>query len=257
MTPTDGGQPGPIDLFDANALLGPVALDHGADDVPALLAQLDRLRIGSALVTHSHAWRHHPARGNHLVTEETRHQPRLRSCWVILPDTCGEVAPADDFLTTAADADVAAFRACPVDHGYDLLGADLAKLLAGLAEKARPLFVDLDQVSWQAVDALAGRHPTLPVVVTRTGYRTVRQLAGVLDRRTNVYVDLSYLGTHQVLEWLVGRFGVRRVLFGTGFPHRDPADAVTRLLWSDLDDAAVAAVGGETLRALVNGVMLP
>ncbi|HZC27187.1 MAG TPA: amidohydrolase family protein [Actinopolymorphaceae bacterium] len=243
-----------IDLFDANVLLGPVATDQGADDAPALLAQLDRLRIGSALVTHSHAWRHHPARGNDLVIAETTHQPRLRPCWVILPDTCSEVAPPGDFLRAAAGAYVAAFRACPADHGYDLLGPDMDKLLAGLEGTARrPLLVDLDQVSWSAIDALAGRHPTLPVVVTQTGYRTVRPMAGVLDRRPHVYVDLAYLGTHQVLEWLVARFGERRVLFGTGFPHRDPADAVTRLLWSDLDEQAVAAVGGGTLRALIDG----
>jgi Amidohydrolase len=242
-----------IELDDANALLGPVATERGAGDAVAMLAMMDRLRITSALVTHSHAWRHDVSPGNQMVLAAIAGQPRLRPCWMVLPDTCGEVPAPTDFLANAAASGVAAFRASPGDHGYDLLGPDLAKLLTGLEEYARPLFVDLDQVTWAQVDALAERHTGLPVVVTRTGYREVRPMAGVLDRRPNVHVDLSYLGTHQVLEWLVARFGPTRVLFGTGFPLRDPADAVTRLLWSDLDDEAAAAVGAGTLRGLLSG----
>jgi hypothetical protein len=238
-------------------MAGRIATGPCAEDAAALVRELDRLGIASALVTHTHAWRHDVARGNELVLAETRTQPRLRPCWMVLPDTCGEVPAATDYLAGAAAAGVRAFRACPADHGYDLLGPDLAKLLAGLEERACLLFLDLAQASWTTVDALAERHPGLSVVVTGTGYRVARPMVGVLDRRPNVHVDLSYLGTHQLLEWLVARLGPTRVLFGTGFPLRDPADAVTRLLWSDLDDEAVAAVGGGTLRRLLEGVELP
>lgn len=252
-----GGPPPAVWLFDANAMTGRIATGPCAEDAGALLTHLDRFGIASALVTHTHAWRHQVARGNELVLTETAATARLQPCWMVLPDTCGEVPPAIEYLAGAAAAGVRAFRACPADHGYDLLGPDLAKLLTGLEERASLLFLDLDQAPWAAVDALAERHPGLTVVVTGTGYRVARPMVGVLDRRPNVHVDLSYLGTHQLLEWLVARFGPTRVLFGTGFPLRDPADAVTRLLWSDLDDEAVAAVGGGTLRQLLEGVVSP
>ncbi len=262
--PTPSGRGGPADelrLFDANAMVGRIATGPYAGDAAAVLTQLDRFGIASALLTHTHAWRHHVAQGNDLLLAETAATTtgagRLQPCWMVLPDTCGEVPPPNDYLSAAAGAGVRAFRACPADHGYDLLGPDLAKLLAGLEERASPLFLDLDQAPWTAVDALAERHPGLPVVVTGTGYRVARPMVGVLDRRPNVHVDLSYLGTHQLLEWLVARFGPTRVLFGTGFPLRDPANAVTRLLWSSLDDGAVAAVGGGTLRRLLEGVVSP
>jgi predicted TIM-barrel fold metal-dependent hydrolase len=68
-----------------------------------------------------------------------------------------------------------------------------------------------------------------------------------------VHLDLSYLGSHLGLEWLVDRFGAGRLLFGTGAPVRDPADAVTRLLWSELPDADVAAIGAGNLSRLIGG----
>jgi predicted TIM-barrel fold metal-dependent hydrolase len=76
----------------------------------------------------------------------------------------------------------------------------------------------------------------------------------VLERRPNVYLDLSDLSTHEGLEWLCARFGPDRLVFGTGAPRRDAAEAVTRLLWSDLDDAAVARIGHQNLDALLAGI---
>ncbi|HEY6740247.1 MAG TPA: amidohydrolase family protein [Actinopolymorphaceae bacterium] len=243
-----------VDLFDVDAMVGPVATTADvAEDVSALLTRMDRLRIAETIVVHTHAWRHDVAAGNRLAVEQVDGHERLHPGWVVLPDTCGEVPPPAEFVGAAVRHGVAAFRACPVDHGYDLLGPDMAGALTELEAYGRPLLLDSDQVPWPQVDVLAGRHPRLAVVVTHTGYRTVRPMAGVLARHDNVYVDLSYLGTHQVLEWLVERFGPGRVLFGTGQPHRDPADAVARLLWSDLDDDAVAAIGAGNLRRLVTG----
>jgi predicted TIM-barrel fold metal-dependent hydrolase len=53
------------------------------------------------------------------------------------------------------------------------------------------------------------------------------------------------------MEWLCDRFGPQRLVFGTGAPRRDPAEAVTRLFWSDVDDAAVARIGHQNLDALL------
>jgi predicted TIM-barrel fold metal-dependent hydrolase len=40
-------------------------------------------------------------------------------------------------------------------------------------------------------------------------------------------------------------------LFGTAYPDHDPAEAVTRLLWSELDDDAVTAIGSENAEKLL------
>jgi hypothetical protein len=77
----------------------------------------------------------------------------------------------------------------------------------------------------------------------------------VLDRHANVHVDLSDLSSHEGLEWLCERFGPRRLIFGTGAPLRDAGEAVTRLLWSELDTDAVRQVAADTLDRLVPAVV--
>lgn len=240
-----------IELLDANALLGRVPTGPGFADVPGLLVEMDRLHIGTALVTHTYAWRHDVATGNDLLLKQLAGQDRLHACWVLLPHATGEVANPEDLLAAAGRAGVAAFRAYPADHGYDLLDDRVSDVLSGLERRRAPLFLGRDQAGWGTVDALARRHPGLPVIITTTGYRDLRSMTGTLDRRPNVRVDLSYLSASDELEWLVERYGPDRVVFGTGLPLRDPADAVTRLLWSGLGDDDAAVVGGRAMKGLL------
>ena len=242
----------PPELFDANCRIGRVPWGEvSAADVPGLLHRMDLLGIGRAVVSHTMSWRHDPATGNRMVLREVADESRLLPCWVALPDTCGEVPPSKQFATEAIDAGVVAVRIYPHEHGFEMQGADFDGYLGAFAQAGLPLLVDLAQTSWAALDTVAQAHPDLALVVCAIGYRSLRQAAGVLDRRSNVHLDLSDLSTHEGLEWLCETFGPRRLVFGTGSPLRDAGEAVTRLLWSDLDGAAVRWIGAATLRGLL------
>lgn len=249
MTNHPGSSPAEsvYDLIDCHAFVGRLPdADVGSGDVASLVARMDQLGIRSAVVAHTMAWLHEPVAGNTTLLEQIADEPRLRPAWVGLPDSCGEVPPPGEFVAEARRHHVVAVRLYPSDHGYALTSPDSLELLDALAAARLPLLVDAEQTSYAEIEAVASARPELPVVVGRTGYRMLRTLAGVLARTSNVHVDLSYLGSHLGLEWLVERYGMSRVLFGTGMPVRDGADAVTRLLWSELSDEAVAAVGGRT-----------
>jgi predicted TIM-barrel fold metal-dependent hydrolase len=248
---TDGTPAAPHHLVDVNAMLGryPRA-DVGTGTVEALLARMDHVGIAAAIVGHTMSWLHDPATGNRRVVELVRDQPRLAPCWVILPHACGEVAPPAQFIAQAREHGVQAVRGYPADHRYNLAGADIAPMLEAITAAGLPLLVDIRQTDWSTVETVAGRYPDLPVIVCEIGYRDIRRVTGVLERTANVYLDLADLSSHCGLELLVDRFGAGRILFGTGAPVRDQAEAVTRLLWSELDDAAVAAIGAANLRGL-------
>lgn len=244
----------PLDLYDANCRIGQLPWGQpSAYDVPALLHRMDLLGIQRAVVSHTVAWRHDPATGNDLVLRTVAGQARLLPCWVAVPDSCGEVPAPGRFAADAVRAGVAAVRVYPDEHGFDLDGADFAGFVNAFAAACLPLIVDAAQSSWGAIDAVAAGHPGATIIVCETGYRSLRRAAGVLHRRPNVYLDLSDLSSHEGLEWLCERFGPGRLVFGTGAPLRDGAEAVTRLLWSELDDAAVRLIGSATLRALLPG----
>jgi predicted TIM-barrel fold metal-dependent hydrolase len=241
-------------LFDANCQLGSLAWGEiQARSAADLLNLMDTTGISRALVSHTMSWRHDPQAGNQQILREVAGHDRLRPCWVALPDTCGELAPPREFARDALARGVAAIRVYPRDHGFDLDCADFAGCAAACAEAGLPILVDLRETSWPALESLAAAHPRLAVIVCEVGYRVLRRAAGVLARTANVYLDLSDLSTHEGLEWLAARFGPGRLIFGTGTPLRDPGEAITRLLWSDLDAGSVTAIAHETLDRLLPG----
>jgi predicted TIM-barrel fold metal-dependent hydrolase len=239
-------------LVDLNAMLGRYPrMDVGPGTVEAMLARMDEVGIAEAVVGHTMSWLHDPATGNREVVRLIKEEPRLSSCWVILPHACGEIAPPREFVDEARAAGVVAVRAYPGDHRYELDGADIAPMVTAVSEAGLPLLVDLRQTSWPTLEALASTRPELTLVVCEIGYREMRRITGVLERTENVLLDLADLSSHCGLEQLVARFGAHRVLFGTGAPVRDQAEAVTRLLLSELDDASVEAIGSQNLHGLL------
>lgn len=214
---------------------------------------MDRVGIAAAIVGHTASWLHDPATGNELVLELVADEPRLSPAWVMLPPHSGETGAPEKFVAAALECGVAAVRLYPADHGYDLAGRDSVPMLEALAEAGLPVLLNAEQASWATVESVATAYAGLSIVVGQVGYRALRPMAGVLSRTDNVFVGLANLASHCGLEWLVEQFGALRFVFGTGAIERDPAEAVTRLLWSELDDAAVAAIGSGNLRTLTAG----
>ncbi|HEY2793266.1 MAG TPA: amidohydrolase family protein [Micromonosporaceae bacterium] len=243
-----------FDLYDVNCRIGRFPWGEvGDESADPLLRRMDRFGIARALVSHTASWRHDPATGNDLIVRVVADHPRLRPCWVAVPGTCAELAAPEQFVRDALRCDVGAIRVYPDEHGFDLDSAEFGGYLGAFEQAGLPVIVDLAATSWAAIDAVAAAHPDLALIVCEIGYRVLRRAAAVLERHANVFLDLSDLSSHEGLEWLCQRFGPGRLIFGTGAPLRDPGEAVTRLLWSDLDAGAVSRIASSTLCELVPG----
>ena len=107
-------------LFDANCFLGRRSV-HTALGQPVtaeeLLAEMDRLGVAEALVTHAMAVDGHPRDGNERLLREIAPFPRLHPCWVLLPSS-GEMPPPAELVARMRDAGVRAARLCPARHRY-------------------------------------------------------------------------------------------------------------------------------------------
>lgn len=244
------------ELWDVNCMIGRWPTEELLfHDVAGLVRRMDELGIARAVVAHSYGLHYDPIEGNRALGEaiaafDPTTRARLLPCWTLVPPVTGELG-ADDPLALLESHGVRAARLYPREHNYSLGGPDAAALLAAL-ERGRILtLIDAEQTNWEELDRVAAAFPQLPIVVCQVGYRGLRRLTGVLERRPNCRIELSFFSSHQGLEWLVARLGPGRVLFGTGAPVSDGGGAVTRLLTAELGPAERAAIGGENLAALL------
>ncbi len=154
-----------------------------------------------------------------------------------------------------------AARLCPVAHRLSLESFEIAPLLEALAGARVPLLLDCDNVHWSEARPwgflawAASAYPDLPLVLLREPQANLRTLFPLLERCPNVVVETSYFQAHDGIALLAERFGPHRLVFGTGLPLWDPALPVTGLTYAGLSPAALAAVAGGTLSALLAGCL--
>jgi hypothetical protein len=232
-----------IPMIDVNATVGVLPDDPRDVSAAAYVAQMRRLGGGTAIVAHTAGRWNTPDAANRDARESAL-IPELTLCWSL---SFAEHPAADAHAALAAGA--VAARAYPAAHGYRLAGAQSRQALRVFADAGVPLLVDYEEVDQGDLATVLAAIPGLVVVLTQTGYRSFRTIVDLMLDHPGIVVDTSSLSTHEGLEVLQERGFIDRVVFGTGFPFRDPADAVARLLWSGLSDADAALVGsGNALR---------
>jgi hypothetical protein len=235
------GQASPRHVIDINRILGPMP----TEDVPSrnaagLVAELDRIGIDAALVVHSYALYYDPATGN----EELPVTARLYPVPVLVPGPLGTTIDLDG---------IRAVRLCPAEHGFALTGPHGLGLARELAERHVTVLLSWESSSFAEVSKLATDVPDLDVVLINTGYRALHKLADLLDAHPRLRVDTATLNGHMAVEWLAGRFGAHRVLFGTGAPVTDDAGPRYQLDLLDLPETDIALIAGGNAREVLGG----
>lgn len=243
--------------FDVNCVLG--KWPEGGptlDTADQMLAAMDRLGIGKALVRHSVGRQHDVTCSNTLLMEQIQGYERLLPCWAALPPITGEMGPMRDWLDALASGQVRAVCLYPATHGYPLVDWQCDDLLEPLAERRMVLLLEMAETTWDQLRWLCGRYAGLRVVLLNTGYRVLRPLYALLDAHLNLHLGVSTMSNFSGIEALSARFGANRLLFGTGQPANEGAGIVNALNYAALDQAQIRAMAAGNLERLLGEVQL-
>lgn len=208
-------------VFDANRLLGAVPRVCAVGTESEILDDLDRLRIDGAAVTPS--WMVYGDPRAAAEFERASHigpsSPRLVRIPVVIPGVAGSGTPH----TPEDLGDVAAVRACPVRHRFELFGATARVWWRSLAEQGIPLVLDADEVGLAAIAELAKAMPDLRVLAIHPGYRELVRIAEFMQEHPLLTVETGTIVSAGAIEWLARTLGAHRLIFGTGAPLMDDA----------------------------------
>jgi len=244
-------------LFDANCAVGAWPTDRLVyETVDGLLAEMDRLGIKQALVSHTLAQHFDPPEGNRILVEELAGHERLLPCWTLLPPSCGEMGTVQELVQDLARSSVRAVRLYPRIHSYSLDTWQCGDLLTALSERRYVLLIDMEQTDWSEVARLCEAYLDLSVVITALGYRHLRFLFGLWAHYSNLYCDLSNFSTYLGVEETLQRFNSERLLFGTGLPTLDGGGPIARLFYTRAPESDLEAIAHGNLERLLARVQL-
>ena len=252
-------------LFDSSVYLGPwPSSAETIPDVTSLVDNLKLLNIHSALVNHTLAWQHNPHFGNNVLMDEIRNHPLLEACWGLTPGPALEPYGGLTGLEKALiDNNIRSVRLFPKDHVVSLdnwMTGDFFDLLNRLN---LVVFLDADQVFVQVgrydydatrfsvINDICQSFTDISLVINRTGYRPYQSLIQLMQQCDNLFLDLSYLATHQGVEDIVQRFGPGRLVFGTSMPLAEAGGAIARLTYAGIPEKAKQEIASLNLEMLL------
>ena len=248
-----------ISYFDAYCALGPLTAPTFGQEFTTtdeLLAAMEHAGIAEALVYSPAAYEYDPVAGNAALMKAVAGHDNLHPCWVLLPPATREMLPPDRLLAEMQTQGVHAARLCPgpLRNNFSLDEWCSGALLALLAAASVPLFLDLDEVTWEDIASLLARHSHLPIVLTGVTYRIDRLLYPLWEQYENLYVELSGYQGYLAIEAMVKRFGPQRLLFGSHMPRFASGASIAAAAYADISDDAKALIAGDNLRRLLGGV---
>ena len=244
-----------LDLFDANCMLGRIFAPKPGFPltVEELLTVMDDFQIPEALVYHALSKEHHPAVGNRLLMEQIASCNRLHAIWVVMPSHTGEFPDEEQLVEQMAAQRVRAVRVFPHPdrHNFPLTRWGAGRLLESLQRGRVPLFIDQEEIDFDALHQLCRGYPNLPLVLSNVGYRCDRFLYPLCEEFSNLYIELATYCTHGGIETLTERFGAERLLFGTRLPYFTPGSAIGMLSYANISPADRQLIAGGNLRNLL------
>jgi len=203
--------------FDVNGSVGCPATARPEFRTPAhLLARMDRLGIGRAIVFHRAACDYNPSFGNQrLLDELAAASDRLIPSFVIGPSLLYERGAMEQIKKAFASRRVRAIRLCPATLRHPL--AQVGPILTELAEHKPVVLVDRSELGApEDLAQLAGRFPGLSFIYTQMMWGQFATALDLMARRDNILVDTSWLHMRGAVELIIERFGARRLVFGAG-----------------------------------------
>jgi len=220
--------------------------------VAEVLAEMDRLGIQRALVAHTSGWESVPWLGNRRVEEEAAGHARLTRAWTALPDTAGDVPPAQEWLTDMLGAGARAAWLFPKRMNWSMEEWCAGSLLRALEDRRVPAFILLEETELDQLHRVLERHSRLPLVLSCVSYRLNRMIYPLLERHANLHLDLApRYDVHEGIEDITARVGAKRLLFGTNFPICDAGSAIAYLAYARISEEERALVGAGNLERLL------
>lgn len=177
-------------------------------------------------------------------------------------------ADLDDRLASLTSLKLSGAVIAPADQNFHPMHTRAVALYEKLAELDMPLIVHTPDLPTRdsamsfgqpvLLDDVARQFPTLRILVTRCGHPFADQTLALIGKHPNVYTEISGVSARpwQLFNMLLtaNEMGVtEKLLFGSGYPHHDPAAMVERLYSINrfATGSDLPTVPRERLRAIV------
>ena len=247
-----------LGFLDSNLWIGRPRLPEFATgfDLPALRQRLGRYGIRGGVVSHFAARDCDPCWGNAQILEALA-ETGLWAGVVLLPES---LEAGQGYLQEVVSRGARLARLFPAAHNYSLRSWCSGKLLQALSDFCLPLVLWHTEASWEEVRSLCESYPELPILIEGTPRKILyhnRLFYPLLERYSNLYLELHNLVSFLGIEDIVARFGAGHLIYGSYMPVYDPNATMMQVTHARIAEEDKVRIARENLANLIAGVRTP
>lgn len=245
-------------IVDSLTFLGESLFGHRAS-AGELLARMDELGIGKAVVCPLRPRGYHLGPANEAVADAVRAHPSRLVGFARVDPHLGDDA-AGELESCVAELGLCGLFLHPWEETFRV-SAPLVDPVLEAARRLRLPVIVAAGYPWLSeglqVGELAGRFPEVTFVATNGAQINISGLGQTdaelaVEANPNLHLQTAGVYREDFLEGVAARFGAGRLLFASAFPLLEPRLEVLRVRWApNLDEEARAAIlGGNAVRLL-------
>lgn len=222
-------------------------LDH-------LRSDLDFYGIAGALVRHEQAYYYDAMQANRrMMRQIAGDRDRLFPCWTVLPHQAGDFPEPRELARMLEGEDVRAVCLRPARNAYPIHRDILGPLAEVLNPRRMPILTTIADLkeSYDAAVTFCELFEDCPVIIGESNWGQWRLMLAILDRYPNARIECHLFQANRAVEFLAARYGIGRVLFGSGLLVHSAGAARGFVDWSLMDDGAVDRSAGRNLADLL------
>lgn len=246
-----------LSFFDCNTFAGPVRVNRPGSDssFEALAENMARYGIDKALVYYTLSVEQDTQNKNEELPEIVKGTPQLFPVWAVLPHHTGEFCTPDILIENMKQADVRMLRLFHMEHGLSVADVVCGELFKTLNDHRVPLILSKEGLPFESLFHMCKTYPNMPVILTEVGYRNNRTLYPIMEKVQNLHLETGGLLAHNAIEELSARFGVDKLIFGSGMPIFSGGAAVAKVSYARLSESEKLQIASGNLERLLGGVL--
>lgn len=224
-----------------------------------LVAEHARYGIRRRVCLHAESREGIVEEGNAEMSRLAAEHPCTAVIWTALPPLRFGADPVGALMVRARAAGVGMFAMFPTTFLHHLRPWANGELYAAMAEARLPLALDLGEANlFDTIYEIASAHPALPLVLWGVMYTHERLLIPLMDLCPNVHLGLApRFVSCDGIENFTGRYGARRVIYGSGWPGQAPGPLIAHVAYAEVDDQVKGLILGGSVRELLQNVAWP
>jgi len=243
-------------IIDANTGLGRFSDGLNSDLAPTekTLRHLRAAGINKAIAYSVLSRQTDAKEGNAIILEEAKKHPELIASCVITPYEM----PVDSVLDRMRRNNIRIARLFPKAGHFSVYPSIIGPIVEKLQNENKVLFIDFESLDWSgsainydAVYQLCRAYPKIPIVLVGSTILGSRNYPHMLEECNNLYLEISQILQPEGVVRLVQNGYGRRLIFGSGFPVREPGALLNMLAYSGLSPNELEDIcSGNVLRLL-------